>query len=92
MSRGNHPRGFLEGLGDLAAVADLRVISEVAAIVRPNQRSAGLQRRNRAHHCLERVVIDRDRLSGVPGLLQRIGNDEGDSIATWRTTSRASSG
>ncbi len=64
-----------------ALVAERHLEGDIAGVARPHRRRAGLERIERADHVGQRLPIDRDRLGGVLGLLDGIGDDEGDGVA-----------
>ena len=70
-----------ERLVGLFLVADILLERQIAGLVRPHQRRAGLERRNRIDHRRHRLPLDRDGFGGVARLLDRIGDDERDRVA-----------
>ncbi len=73
--------GLRESAGGGRLIAECDVEGDIAAVLRPNQRHARLQRRADADHMRPRLPIDRDRLGGVLGALERVGDHEGNGIA-----------
>ena len=62
-------------------VADGFFERQIARLVRPHQRRAGLKRRDGVDHRRHRLPIDRDGFRGVLRLLDRVGDDECDRVA-----------
>ena len=66
---------------DRRLVADLVKEGFVAGVVVPHRRRAGGERRRGGDHRGQRLVVDLDQLGRVLGLVQRVGDDEGDRVA-----------
>ena len=65
----------------LFLVADSLFEHQIAGLVRPHQRRAGLERGDRIDHRRHRLPVDGNRFGRVARLLDRIGDDKRDRIA-----------
>ena len=74
-------RRLREGARGRRLVAERDVEGDIAAVLRPNPRRVRLQRRGDADDMRPRLPIDRDRLGGVLGAIERIGDHKGNRIA-----------
>ena len=76
-----HVLGFGECVGDLFGVAIVKIEREIVRHGVEQQRRARLDRFGRREHRRQRLDVERDRLGGVLGLRNRLGDDAGDRIA-----------
>ena len=76
-----HRMGLGERLVGCLLVADRHIEQDVAGVLGPHLRRAFLHRIGDAGHRGQRRPLHLDRLDRVAGVVDRIGNDKGDSIA-----------
>ena len=62
-------------------IAGRSLESEIAGAVGPDLRRAGCERGHGADHMRQRLPVDRDRLGGILGRGETIGDHEGDGVA-----------
>jgi hypothetical protein len=73
--------GGREGGIGRGLVAGLMHEGEIVRTLVVDRASAGLDRVRERRHGRQHIIVDRDRLGGVLGLVKRLGHHEGDRLA-----------